>query len=274
VTLHGLVTEQSLQGRTMKGLLLIAFRSSMKATGSFASAFVVHSEGMRKTAEDQYGLHDVFVIPLGSVLVSAVAGGRVSSHHVVFFGFIRPEKGLQHLIGAIGTLREKVPDIRLTIAGSVVHERERGYLRGLRERVHTEALTDHVRFLTEFLSDEEIAELMRGAAVFALPYTDQFVEVSAIVHDVAGYGVPLVCSRTPRFSELVDGVDCLKVAPVSSEIARAILRILSEPNLATKLGEGLLRRSQTVTWDVVAAEHLELYRQVLRLPSPAKPPPD
>jgi len=73
---------------------------------------------------------------------------------------------------------------------------------------------------------------------------------------------------------LVDGVDCLKVAPVSSEIARAILRILSEPNLATKLGEGLLRRSQTVTWDVVAAEHLELYRQVLRSSSPAKPPPD
>ncbi len=212
----------------------------MKATGSFASAFVVHSEGMRKTAEGEYGLHDVFVIPLGSVQVSAVAGGRAASHHVVFFGFIRPEKGLQSLIGAIGTLRGQVPDIRLTIAGSVVHERERGYLLGLHERVQAEALTDHVRFLTKFLSDEEISELMREAAALALPYTDQFVEVSAIVHDVAGYGVPLVCSKTPRFSELVDGVDCLKVAPVSGEIARAILRILSEPDLATKLGEGLL----------------------------------
>ena len=274
MTLHGLVTEESLQGRRMKGLLHLAFRSSMKATGSFASAFVVHSEGMRKTAEGEYGLHDVFVIPLGSVQVSAVAGGRAASHHVVFFGFIRPEKGLQSLIGAIGTLRGKVPDIRLTIAGSVVHERERGYLLGLHERVQAEALTDHVRFLTKFLSDEEISELMREAAALALPYTDQFVEVSAIVHDVAGYGVPLVCSKTPRFSELVDGVDCLKVAPESGEIARAILRILSEPDLATKLGEGLLRRSQTSTWDVVAAEHLKLYRQVLRSSSPGKLPPD
>jgi glycosyltransferase involved in cell wall biosynthesis len=230
----------------------------------FASAFVVHSEEMRRTAETEYGLHDVFVIPLGSEPVPTVAGGPRPSHHVVFFGFIRPEKGLEHLVGALPNLRVRIPDIRLTLAGSVVHADERGYLQTIRDLVQAEGLTENVRFLTKFLIDEEISELMRGASILALPYTDQFVEVSAIVHDLAGYGVPLICSKTPRFSELEDGVDCLKVAPESNELAEAIQRILTDPALAARLGEGLLRRSRLESWDMVGAKHLELYREVLR----------
>jgi glycosyltransferase involved in cell wall biosynthesis len=130
--------------------------------------------------------------------------------------------------------------------------------------VSAEGLTENVRFLTKFLTEEEISDLMREAAVLALPYTDQFVEVSAIVHDLAGYGVPLVCSKTPRFSELEDGVDCLKVVPESNELAEAIERILTDPALSARLGEGLLRRSRSASWDMVGAKHLELYREVLR----------
>jgi len=263
VTLHGLVTPRSLQGRKLKALVLLAFRSSIKTTGTFVSAFVVHSEEMRKTAESEYGLHNVFVIPLGSDPVPTFASSRRASNHVVFFGFIRPEKGLQHLVMAVRNLTGKIPDIRLTLAGTVVHANERGYLRSLQHLVLAEGLTENVRFLTKFLSAQEISELMREATVLALPYTDQFVEVSAIAHDLAGYGVPLICSRTPRFSELEDGVDCLKVAPESNELTEAILRIFADRTLSTRLSEGLLRRSRLESWDVVGAKHLELYREIL-----------
>jgi len=268
VTLHGLVTEASLRERHFKRLVHTAFRYSLRATGCFATAFVVHSEEMRKTAEGDYGLHHVSVIPLGSDPPPSGAGARPATHRVVFFGFIRPEKGLNHLLRAIGQLRGAVPDIQLTIAGSVVRSRERGYLLGLQEQVQAEGLTKHVTFLTKFLSDGEIAELMRDAAVLALPYTDRFVEVSAIVHHLAGFGVPLVCSKTPRFSELEDGVECLKATPEPDALAQGILRILTEPALASSLSQGLLRRSKLDSWDHVAARHRDLYRELMRAWSP------
>jgi glycosyltransferase involved in cell wall biosynthesis len=268
VTLHGLVTARGLRGRRLKALVLFAFQLSLRATGIHASAFVVHSEDMRKAAEREYGLHDVVVIPLGSDPVPTLAAGRKTFHHVVFFGFIRPEKGLEPLVEAIRKLKDEIPDIRLTVAGSVVRARERGYLETVRNRVLAEGLTENVRFLTKFLTDEEVADVMRDASVLALPYTDEFVEVSLIVHDLAGYGVPLICSTAPRFSELEDGVDCLKVAPEPNELAKAIRRVLLDPALAARLGEGLLARSRRESWDMVVAKHLELYREILRTGSP------
>jgi polysaccharide biosynthesis protein PslF len=263
VTVHGLITEESVQARKLKRVIRLAFRLAVKSTGLFASAFVVHSEGMRTIAEDEYGLHDVSVIPFGSDPVPALPTSRPKSNHVVFFGFIRPEKGIELLVEAVRALREEIPDIRLTIAGSVVYVDERGYLVALRERVRAEGLTETVRFLTKFLNDAEISALMQDAAVIVLPYTDRFVEVSLLVYDVAGYGVPLICSDIPRFTELIDGVDCLKVVPEVTELAGAIRSILLDPALSRSLSEGLLRRARQNSWDSVAARHVALYRELL-----------
>jgi glycosyltransferase involved in cell wall biosynthesis len=269
--LHGLVTEASLRSRRFKRLAYLAFRLSLRVTGTFVSAFIVQSEEMSRTAEREYGLHPVYMIPLGSDQVPASREVRPSSNEVAFFGFIRPEKGLRPLLGAIQKLREEIPSIRLTVAGSVVRESERSYLDGLEELVSAQRLNGNVRFLTKFLRDEEISGLLRQASVLVLPYTDHFVEVSGIVHAVAGYGVPIVCSDTPRFSELEDGIDCLKVLPEPNELAEAIRRILGDPVLSGNLGEALIRKARLETWEIVGAKHLELYREVLTKRSRRRP---
>jgi glycosyltransferase involved in cell wall biosynthesis len=270
VTLHGLVTVDSLRAWRLKGLLHFVFQSSIRMTGLFASAFIVHSEGMRKTAEGVYGLRDIIVIPFGSDPVPTLPTSRPKSNHVVFFGFIRPEKGIDLLMEAVRALREEIPDVRLTIAGSVVYPEERSHLVALRERAQTKALAGAVRFLTKFLDDAEISALMQDAAVIVLPYRDRFVEVSLLVHDVAGYGVPLICSDSPRFGELIDGVDCLKVVPEATELARAIRRILLDADLSRTLSEGLLRRARQESWDSVAAKHVALYRRLLEAKGAAR----
>jgi glycosyltransferase involved in cell wall biosynthesis len=271
VTIHGLVTEASLRSRRFKRLAYLAFRLSLRVTGTFVSAFIVQSEEMSRTAEREYGLHPVYMIPLGSDQVPASREVRPSSNEVAFFGFIRPEKGLRPLLGAIQKLREEIPSIRLTVAGSVVRESERSYLDGLEELVSAQRLNGNVRFLTKFLRDEEISGLLRQASVLVLPYTDHFVEVSGIVHAVAGYGVPIVCSDTPRFSELEDGIDCLKVLPEPNELAEAIRRILGDPVLSGNLGEALIRKARLESWEIVGAKHLELYREVLTKRSRRRP---
>ena len=254
--LHGVVTDASLHGRRLAHPILLAFHLSYRLTGVFASGFIVHSELMRTTLRTDYGITNASVIPLGA---DAAIPGASTPEHLVFFGFVRPSKGVEELIAAMGLLKEDHPDLRLVVAGGLALDREAGYLEVLQEAVHRAGVADRVEFRTRFLPEAEKAAIVRSARILVLPYTDQFVEVSAVVHDFVAYGVPIVCSDRPRFSELTDGVDCLKVRPEAPELAKGIRTLLEDPSLASRLGENLRRKAQAESWDRIA----DLYRRRL-----------
>ena len=261
VRLHGVVTESSLRGGKFRHLVLSAFHLSYKLTAVFASAFIVHSELMRTTLATEYGIVNATVIPLGS---NPAASRRSEGAHLAFFGFVRPSKGVEEAILALGLLREEYPDLRLVVAGGLALDREATYLGVLQDAVRTAGVEDRVEFLTRFLTEEEKTAVVASASMLLLPYKDEFVEVSAVVHDFAGYGVPIICSDRPRFSELTDGVNCLKVRPEGPALAQAIRTLLENPPLAARLGENLRHLAEANSWDRVATLHRAYLESVVQ----------
>ncbi len=260
VRLHGVVTEESLRGTRLARLTLLAFHVSYKLTAAFASGFIVCSDLMRTTLESDYRIPGAWVIPLGS---DAAVPGPSDPRNLVFFGFVRPSKGLEELIAATALLRKDLPDLHLVIAGGLALRREGEYLDRLRDIVRRERLEGSVEFRTGFLSEEEKVAIVRSARVIVLPYTDRFVEVSGVLHDLAAYGLPVVCSDTPRFSEVRDGVECLKSPPAGPDLARVIRSVWKEPALAARLGDALRRKALAESWDAVAARHLNVLETVI-----------
>jgi len=138
---------------------------------------------------------------------------------LLFFGFIRPYKGVDVLLRALAL----VPDVRLVVAGEVWEGEDR-----LRALVAELGLADRVDLRLAYLPNEELDALLRDADALVLPYTSgtgtQQVRVAQ------AHGVPVVASRISTMPEQVeDGVDGFLVRPGDVEDLAAALRRLYEP---------------------------------------------
>jgi glycosyltransferase involved in cell wall biosynthesis len=262
VTLHGILTRTSLEGRSYKDLVFLAYFVCVKLTAMLSDAIIVPSELMRATLRQIYGVTNTTVIPLGTDAPRFVSPRKPRPSYIVSYGFVRPHKGIDLLIEAVAQVRRFHSDIKLTIAGGLARQEEAPYLNYLKEKVEEYSMASNVEFVNRSLTEEEKSRLFSETVALVLPYTDRFIECSAVVHDFAGYGVPLICSEAPRFSELLDGFDCRKVNAAPDVLAQTILTLLHDPMFGYRIAENLKLRVDSESWTVVARLHLDLYARV------------
>jgi D-inositol-3-phosphate glycosyltransferase len=141
---------------------------------------------------------------------------------LLFFGFIRPYKGVDVLLRAVA----RVPAARLIVAGEVWDGADR-----LRALVAELDLADRVDLRLAYLENDELEGLLRDADALVIPYTSgtgtQQVRVAQ------SHGVPVVASRISTVPEQVDdGVDGFLVEPGDVEgLAEAIRRLYAPGRL-------------------------------------------
>jgi glycosyltransferase involved in cell wall biosynthesis len=264
VTFHGVATYEGISSIKLWYLKIscvisVGYKLSNRVMCGLASKVIVHTELMKKALIScGASAEKVVVIPHGSE--THVHLGTPKGERVLFWGFIRPSKGLEDLLSAMKILETTRPQASLIIAGT---PKERGYVNQLKGLVDKLGLRN-VSFLERFLTDEEVKKLMTKARVVALPYTDRFLEVSGVLHFLATFGRPVVCSKTPRFTaELEDGLDCLMYEPGDVEsLSENAAKLLSDDKLAFKLGRNLRQKFLNTSWDNVASMHLKLYKSI------------
>jgi D-inositol-3-phosphate glycosyltransferase len=82
------------------------------------------------------------------------------------------------------------------------------------------------------------------------------------------HGLAIVTTR-PRaaITTLVDGENILLVPPDDAlATADAVERLITTPELRTRLAHGALDLAQNFTWDSIAAKTAQLYRELIDLP--------
>ena len=261
VTVHGVLTYESLRGLRFRFWKWLAFVASLRLTGLFCRLLIVHSEEMGRELL-RLGLKNVAVVPHGSGPLD-YRPQHASRSGVLFFGFIRPSKGLDSLDLAFKQVVAAYPGASLIIAGGVNDPEGRSYLRHLDALVEETGLRPNVAFRTVFLSEAEKRSLAAESAILVLPYTDCYLEVSGVLHDFSGLGVSVICSRTPRFAELRDGIDCVKVEVTPSDLAASINLLLGDSERRETLASNLYALAESESWDAVGVERLTLYAMVL-----------
>jgi glycosyltransferase involved in cell wall biosynthesis len=148
---------------------------------------------------------------------------------LLFFGFIRPYKGVDVLLQAMAQVRAQLPDVRLVVAGEVWNGEDR-----LRALVDELGLADRVDLRLTYLPSGELDVLLVTADALVLPYTSgtgtQQVRVAQ------AHGVPVIASRISTVPEQVDdGVDGLLVDPGDVDGLAEAIRRLYEPGRLEKL---------------------------------------
>lgn len=161
---------------------------------------------------------------------------------LLFFGFIRPYKGLDVLIEALATLKD--PQVHLTVVGEPwcpsVELRKRIEATGAR----------NVELHLDYVDDQTAANFFARADLVVLPYLS--ASGSAVAAMALHYDCPILATRTGGFPDVIDeGKTGFLVAPGSSEQLANCLRDLTREGLAS-LEPDIRAAKDRFTWSSLA----------------------
>lgn len=142
---------------------------------------------------------------------------------LLFFGFVRPYKGLEYLIRALPRIVERLPDAHLVVAGEFWSSRE-FYERYAREF----GVEGRIRFVDRYIPNEELQPYFAIADVVVLPYVS--ATQSGVAQLAFGFDKPVITTRVGGLAEVVhDGVNGLIVPPQDSDaLADAVVRFFTD----------------------------------------------
>jgi glycosyltransferase involved in cell wall biosynthesis len=239
-------------------------RRGLTALCRQAAMLIVHSTWDRDRISASLGISPARfrVIPHGPYPICDSAAGEAigpprarplgerSELTVLFFGTIRPYKGLEHLVRAFEQLRR---DLSVPWKLVVVGESWEGWALPL-ELIEGSPYREDIELVNRYVTDEEAAGYFRRADVVALPYLRS--SASGPLAIAQAYGLPVVVTAVGGLVE------------AAADYAGAVL---VRPDSPEDLARGLLAAAQLrgrkysapVTWQAVAQSYADIFAGVV-----------
>ncbi|MDY6994841.1 MAG: glycosyltransferase [Pseudomonadota bacterium] len=107
---------------------------------------------------------------------------------VLFFGFVRPYKGLPDLLDAMELCNKENPQIHLIVAGEFWGDKDR-YL----QQIQSLGIQDNTHIFDHYIPDDDVAMYFEVSDLFVAPYTGG--TQSGAVKTALGFGLPSVVSN-------------------------------------------------------------------------------
>jgi glycosyltransferase involved in cell wall biosynthesis len=212
---------------------------------------IVHSPAEKELAESLFRGKDVRAVAFPqsariSAWTRATARARLGleGRLILFFGFVRPYKGLPDLIAAMPAVLLDGP-ATLLVVGEIWQGRQ-----DLAQQLAGLGLGDEVRLVDRYVSTDEAAMYFAAADVVVLPY--RHATTSAAVQMAFAFGVPVIATRAGSMAEAIDdGVTGFLVAPEEpSGLAQAIRRFFREER-AGPFRAAIAEQRQRFSWEAV-----------------------
>jgi glycosyltransferase involved in cell wall biosynthesis len=205
---------------------------------------VVHSERGREALADLGVDARVIAHPVYPSSAVRADDGRT----LLALGMIRDYKGLPDAI----EVTRRLPDARLLVAGDPAMS-----LDGLRG-------AERVEWRLGYLPQAELDRALSEATVAVFPYRAELDQSGALLQAL-GAGVPAVVYDVAGLGELVRAYGAGTVVPAGDvdALTAAVETLLSDPEALAQARAGAERARAELTWDAAAAQHLELYRELV-----------
>lgn len=210
---------------------------------------VVHSEtGRRRLADFGVGADKLRVIP--HPVFRGVLTREDDGKTVLALGSIRPYKGLEDAIAAVG----RVEGARLLVAGDP------------RIPLDTARATggDHVEWRLGWFGPAEIAEVLSQSTIAVFPYRPELDQSGALLQAL-GAGVPAVVYDVGGLAEPVREFSAGRVVPAGDvdALAAGLRELIQDGDALDRARAGAERARAELTWEAAAQAHLSLYRELL-----------
>lgn len=209
-------------------------RLTLKLQYWLADHIFVHTDAMRLELLQEFNVGDkaISVIPFGintSVPNTGLTTGeakrrlglRGDEKAILFFGAIRPYKGLEYLVEAFGRLAREDDTYRLIIAGEP-RQGSTEYFNNIQATIDTHLESGHVIRKIQYIPDEDTELYFKAADVLILPY--KYIFQSGVLFLAYGFGLPVVATSVGAIGdEIVEAKTGFLCKPCDSiDLARAI----------------------------------------------------
>ena len=177
--------------------------------------------------------------------------GLPPGRRILWVNRLDAQKGFPVALAAFAKVLAEVPEAVLVVVGEG------------KDREALGLLTESARARVDMrgaLPNERVPSHLAACEVFVSPAVGQESFGIALVEAMAA-GVAVVATDIPGYREVVsDGVDGLLVPPRDPEaLAAGLVRVLTEPGLASRLGEAGRERAHSFDWPIVVDRLEELY---------------
>jgi glycosyltransferase involved in cell wall biosynthesis len=177
---------------------------------------------------------------------------------ILFFGSLVTYKGPDILLKAFKVIKKEYPEVKLIFAG-------RGHmLTELQDMARKFDLEDDVIFLG-FVEEEKKAFYYKSADIFCLPSTNMAESFGIVNLEAMASGIPIVGSDLGGIPDIIkDGENGLLAKPRDHQsLANVLLILLKDDDLRLKMGNNGRKRVEEYSWDKIANETENLYRDIL-----------
>lgn len=169
-----------------------------------ADGFVAHSEWDRDRLCRKLGIplertwtvrHGPYsMVDVGERRPSRVPAADKSGLKLLFFGTIRPYKGLEHLVDAFNLLAAQREDVQLVVVG----ESWEGWTLPV-EKIASSPYRDRINLVNRYVTDEKVRSYFEQADMVVLPYLR--ASASGPLHLAMAAGLPVVVTRVGGLKE-------------------------------------------------------------------------
>ena len=223
----------------------------------FRGHFILHNQPQLPAFSQTYRIPPArcHYVPLGPYEVFTLFANdsppAPEAQTVLFYGRISPYKGVEYLIAAAQQARQRLPSLRVIIAGKPNYA------------LDTEAIVNDemFEFLDGYVPNDQLAQLIQRAALVVCPYTD--ATQSGVVMTAYAFRTPVIATAVGGLPEMVeDGVTGKLIPPrEAGALADALVELLKNPAVVQEMRTNLENESGPRTWDRIATETIAVYRQ-------------
>ncbi len=238
--------------------------------------FIVHSEANRERLIGFYGIKGRFVsqIPHGPLIFKCEkeitredARKRLriglTAPVILFFGAIRPYKGLDIALDAFAGVLKKVPDACLIIAGRLWEPWDR-YEKIIKEK----NISDHIKEYLGYINTDEVGGFFIASDLVILPYL-KFDSQSGVGSTAIAYNKPMIVSKTGGLPELVLDQKNTVTPGDPIELSERSIFCLKNPEEMKKMSQHSKIIAERISWENIAKETFSVYERVINKKRPA-----
>ncbi|MDY6900052.1 MAG: glycosyltransferase family 4 protein, partial [Cyanobacteriota bacterium] len=166
-------------------------------------------------------------------------------------------KGLKYLVEAMPSIIERIPQVKLIIAGKG-ENLQQYFPNGFNQK--------HYEILGHYIEPEDVLGLFKRSTAVILPYTE--ASQSGVAPIAYALGTPVIASEIGGLAEMIyseqDGL--LVPSKDVDALADAIVRLLSDSKLQNQIRTAALYRCQDdLNWSNIATQTIEIYRKAIYL---------
>ncbi len=266
LTPHGMLTPYSLRSKRWKKRLALA----LGARSTLRHAAFLHALNPHEADE----LRSLAFGPPAEVLPNGIfleeleprpAPGTFRGEHpelgddpyVLFLARLHQIKGIDVLIDGFARLAERMPGVRLVVAGP-----DEGYREACVAAVASAGLANRVHLTGPIYGPAKRAALV-DAAAFCLPSRHEGFSIA--ITEALAFGLPVVISDRCNFDAVAE-VGAGVIVPLEGEaVAAALAGVLGDAGRAAAMGKAGRRLiAERFTWPVIARRLAETYARYSR----------